>query len=120
MTDEIDWIGRSGKKAKGKRPAYFEDPAIDRTLSIVMALVAEVSVMRERMDTIERLLEAKGSINRADIESYTPDRAAGKERGLLTKAYIARIMRGVQQDMEALAEFDGPSVEELSKTLRDM
>jgi hypothetical protein len=120
VTDEIDWIARAGIKAKGKRPAYFEDPAIDRTLSIVMALVAEVSVMRERMDTIERLLEAKGSISRADIEGYTPDRAAGKERGLLTKAYIARIMRGVQQEMEALAELDSPSVEELSKTLRDM
>jgi hypothetical protein len=119
MTEEIDWIARSGAKAKGKRPAYFDDPAIDRTLSIVMALVGEVSVMRERMDTIERLLDDKGTINRADIESYTPDRAAGQERGLLTKVYIARIMRGVQQDMEALAESE-PTVEELSRELRDL
>ena len=120
MSDDIDWIARSGIKAKGKRPQYFEDPAIDRTLSIVMALVAEVSVMRERMDTIERLLDAKGTINRADIESYQPDRSTGKERGLITKAYIARVMRGVQQDLEALEELAEPSVEELSKTLRDM
>ena len=120
MTDDIDWIARSGAKAKGKRPAYFEDPAIDRTLSIVMALVGEVSVMRERMDTIERLLDANGTISRLDIEAYTPDRSAGKERGLITKEYIARIMRGVQQDMEALAELGEPTVEELSKTLRDM
>jgi hypothetical protein len=119
MTEDIDWIARSGTKAKGKRPAYFEDPAIDRLLSITMALVGEVSVMRERMDTIERLLDAKGSISRADIESYTPDRAAGKERGLITKAYIARVMRGVQQDMEAMAENE-PSVEALSKTLKEM
>ncbi len=120
MTDDIDWIARAGIKAKGKRPAYFEDPAIDRTLSIVMALVGEVSVMRERMDTIERLLDAKGTISRADIERFTPDRAAGKERGLITKDYIARVMRGVQQDMEALAELAEPSVEELSKTIREM
>ena len=119
-SDDIDWIARSGAKAKGKRPAYFEDPAIDRTLSIVMALVGEVSVMRERMDTIERLLEEKGTISRDDIEAYTPDRAAGKERGLITKEYIARIMRGVQQDMEALEELGEPSVEELSTTLRDL
>jgi hypothetical protein len=120
MTDSIDWIARAGAKAKGKRPHYFEDPAIDRTLSIVMALVAEVSVMRERMDTIERLLDAKGTISRADIEHYTPDRQAGEERGLLTREYIARIMRGVQQDLEALAELDTPSVEEWSKTLKDI
>jgi hypothetical protein len=120
MTDEIDWIARAGAKAKGKRPAYFEDAAIDRTLSIVMALVGEVSVLRERLDTVERLLEAKGSISRVDIESYEPDRSAGHERGLQTRDFIARIMRGVQQDMEALEELDTPSVEELSKTIREM
>ena len=120
MTEDVDWIARAGKKAKGKRPAYFEDPATDRMLSMLMALVGEVSVLRERLDTVERLLEAKGSLTRADIETYNPDLAAGKERNLFIKAYIARIMRGVQQDMEALAELDEPSVEELSKTLRDM
>lgn len=120
MSDEIDWISRSGAKAKGKRPQYFEDPAIDRTLSILMALVGEVSVLRERLDTVERLLDAKGSISRADIDAYQPDRAAGRERGLLTREYIARVMRGVQQEMEALEELDTPSVEELSKAIREM
>ena len=119
MTDEIDWIARAGAKAKGKRPSYFEDPAIDRTLSIVMAIAGEMAVLRERMDTIERLLDTKGAISRADIEAYVPDRAAGAERGLFHKEYIARILRGVQQDMEALAE-KGPSVEDLSKELRDL
>ncbi|MFZ4746811.1 MAG: hypothetical protein ACOYLK_07945 [Sphingomonas sp.] len=120
MTDAIDWIGRAGAKAKGKRPKYFDDPATDRTMSIVMALVGEVSVLRERLDTVERLLDAKGTISRDDIEAYIPDRDAGHARGLLTREFIARIMRGVQQDMEALAELDEPSVEELSKTLRDL
>lgn len=120
VTEGVDWIARSGAKAKGKRPQYFDDPAIDRTLSIVMALVGEVSVMRERMDTIERLLDAKGTVGRADIEAYTPNAEAGEERGLLTRAYIARIMRSVQQDMEALAELNDPNVEEWSAKLRDM
>jgi hypothetical protein len=116
----IDPIARAGAKAKGKRPQYFEDPAIDRLMSITMALVGEVSVMRERMDTIERLLDAKGTISRAEIEAYTPDRKAGEERGLLTRDYISRIMRGVQQDLEALAELDTPTVEDWSKTLKDI
>jgi hypothetical protein len=120
VSDEIDWIARAGAKAKGKRPHYFEDPAIDRVLSITMALAGEVSVMRERMDTIERLLDARGTISRADIEAYEPDREAGRERGLLTREFIQRVMRAVQQDMEALEELDAPSVEQLSQTLRDM
>ncbi len=119
MTEELDWIARAGAKAKGKRPAYFDDPAIDRTLSILMALVGEVSVLRERLDTIERLLEARGTISRADIESYEPDREAGRERGLITREFIHRVMRGVQQDLEALAELDAPSVEQWSRDLRD-
>lgn len=120
MTEGLDWIARSGAKAKGKRPAYFDDPAVDRTLSIVMALAGEVSVLRERMDTIERLLEAKGTISRTEIEGYEPDKAAARERGVITREYIARVMRGVQQDMEALAELDAPTVEELSQTLKEI
>jgi len=116
---DVDYIARAGAKAKGKRPQYFDDPAIDRTLSIVMAIAGEVSVIRERLDTVERLLDAKGSISRADIETYVPDRAAAAERGLITKEYLARILRGVQQDMEALNE-QGPSVEDLSRELKDL
>ena len=91
MTDDVDYIARAGAKAKGKRPAYFEDPAIDRTLSIVMAIAGEMAVLRERVDTIERLLDAKGTINRDDIEAYVPDRAAGAERGLLHKIGRAHV-----------------------------
>lgn len=119
MTQDVDWIARAGAKAKGKRPHYFDDPAIDRTLSIVMAIAGEVAVLRERLDTVERLLDMKATISRADIEAYVPDRVAGQERGMLHKDYIARILRAVQQDMEALAE-TGPTVDELSRELKDM
>lgn len=117
MTD-LDWIGRAGAKAKGKRPQYFDDSALDRMLSILLAVVGEVSVLKERLDTVERLLDVKGTISRADIEAYEPDRDAAYERGLATKEYIARVMRGVQQDMEALAEAE-PPVDQISRELRD-
>lgn len=119
MSDSVDWIARAGAKAKGKRPAFFEDPAIDRALSIVLAIAGEVSVLRERLDTVERLLDSKGVVTRADIELYRPDRDAAYERGLAAKEYVARIMRGVQQDMEAMAGAAEPPVEELSHQLRD-
>jgi hypothetical protein len=115
MTEELDWISRSGLKAKGKRPQYL-DPEDDRMLSILMALVGEVSVMRERMDTIERLLDAKGIISRADIESYVPDMETGRERNLLIREYLARVMRGVQQDMQALGELE-PPIEDVIKEM---
>jgi len=119
MSSELDWIGLSGKRAKGKRPEYFDDPAIDRILSIVMALVAEVSVLKQRQDTVERLLDAQGTISRADIEAYAPDKEAAYERGVETKAYIARVMRGVQQAMEAMAVDEKP-VEQVSRELKEL
>jgi hypothetical protein len=117
--EELDWIAQAGAKAKGKRPQYFDDPAVDRVLSILMAVAGEVSVLRERLDTVERLLDANGTISRADIEAYEPDREAAYQRGLATKEYIARVMRGVQQDMEAMAAAAEPPVEQVSRELRD-
>ena len=115
MSEEFDWVARSGKRAKGKRPEYFDDPALDRLYSVVFALAAEVSALRERQDTIERLLDAKGTLRREDIESYEPDREAGEERGLATRAYVARIMRGFQQEVEAMAADDPPIMEIVEK-----
>lgn len=119
VSEDLDWMLRAGARAKGRRPAYFEDPATDRLLSIVMALVGEVSVLRERQDTVERLLETTGAITRADIEAYEPDAAAGLERGAASRAYIMRVMRGVQQDLEAL-QADDPPVEDVSRSLGEM
>jgi hypothetical protein len=116
--DDVDYIALASTKAKGKRPAYFDDPAEDRLLSIVMALAGEVGVMRERLDTVERLLEIKGSITQADIEAFSPSREAQHQRGLLQREFIARILRGVQQDMESLAELE-PPLDDVVKELRD-
>jgi hypothetical protein len=118
MSEQIDWIARSGARAKGRRPEFFDEPAVDRLYSVVMALVAELSVVRERLDTVERVLDTKGSLTREDIESYMPDAEAGHERGVATKAYIARVMRGFQQEVEAMENPDPPVedwVERLSR-----
>lgn len=117
--DGLDWIALAAKRAKGKRPEYFDDPAVDRILSIVMALVAEVSVLKQRLDTVERLLESSGTVTRADIEGFVADKQAAYERGVETKAYIARVMRGVSQAMEAMAVAEKP-IEDVSKELKNL
>lgn len=117
--DPIDWAIRANAAAKGKRPDFLGDPDKEKLLSMLMALVGEVSVLRLRVDTLERQLEEGGTIDRAAIEAYAPDRDAGQERGLMIREYIARIMRGPQQAMEAMTRNDKP-VEEVSRELRDL
>lgn len=119
MSDDLDWVALSGRRAKGKRPEFFDEPALDRLYSTVFALAAEVSALRERQDTIERLLDANGVLRREDIESFVPDREAGDERGLATRAYIARIMRGFQQEVEALDTEDPPIMDVVDRLRRE-
>jgi len=119
VTEPVDWMIRANVRAKGKRPDFLGDPDKERMLSMLMAVIGEVSVLRERLDTVERLLDAKGTISRAEIESYKPDREAGYERGAMVREYIARVMRGPQQMMEAMQADDRP-VEELSQDLKEL
>ncbi|MHC5596189.1 MAG: hypothetical protein ACYTXC_09575 [Nostoc sp.] len=90
------------KIAKGKRPVYLENPQIDKLLAIVTALTGEVSVLHERLDTIERLLEVKGILLATEIEAYEPDAKVIKEREQWRGEYIARVLRVVQQELETL------------------
>ncbi len=78
---------------KGKRPSFFEDPALDQMMTFMLEVITELSVVRERVDTIERLLDRKGSISRDDIEAYQPDGDVAAERMAWREAYLKRILR---------------------------
>lgn len=101
--DAVNDIVMAGNKSKGGRPYFLEDPAVERVLNISMAIAADLAVLHERLDTIERLLEAKGHLNRQEIEGYVPDDAAAEERQTWHARFSARILRIVQQEVEAVA-----------------
>jgi hypothetical protein len=98
-------LAEAGRKPAGKRP-YFLDPEVERVLAIAMAAVQELAVARERIDTLERLLEAKGVVAREEIERFVPNAQQAAERGLWTQEYLARVLRIVQQEGEAIAAAD--------------
>ena len=100
--DEIDPIALAGTRAKGKRPYFFKDPDVERVLSITMAIAMEHAVTRQRLDALERLIESKGLATRAELDQFVPDAAAEAERTTWMQEYIARVMRVVQQETEAL------------------
>lgn len=92
------------KRARGARPFYFDDPDIDRLMTIVLSVAEELSVTRERLDTVERLLEASGTLSRQEVDDYTPDETADEEREALRVQNIERILRIVIEEPKALAE----------------
>lgn len=102
--EEIDVMALAYRRAKGKRPWFFDDPAAEKVLNITMAVAGELAVTRERLDAVERLLEGQGTLQRAAIETFKPDDAANAERDAWRKAYLTRILRVVTQELEAIAD----------------
>ncbi|HWU04612.1 MAG TPA: hypothetical protein VN222_17875 [Novosphingobium sp.] len=97
-----DALKDAGAKPAGKRP-YFLEPQVEKVLAITMAVVQELAVARQRSDTLERLLLAKGVLAQGEIDAFAPDKGQAAERALWTQEYIARVLRIVQQENEAAA-----------------
>jgi hypothetical protein len=96
-------------KALGKRPDYAKDPLVDKLLSMVMALAGEVSVLRERVDTIERLAGDRGVLSAADIEAYQPDADALAERDGWRSDFLNRLLWIVRAELESEAAGESAS-----------
>ncbi len=114
---DIDYIAEAGNKAKGKRPWFMENKEVEKVLSITMAIAGELAVARERLDTLERILESKGIMSRDEIEAFVPSEKEAGERQTWHAEYLARIMRIIQQEREALetAPDMNEAVEDLAK-----
>lgn len=84
---------RLPREPRGKRPHFFDDPSLDQMMTFIIELTTEVAVLRERLDTVERLLDGKGSITRADIEAFRPSAEAEAERSAWREAYLKRVFR---------------------------
>ncbi len=103
------------RKAKGKRPVYFNDPENDKLLAVIMAMAGELSVLRERVDTIERLASAKGLITSTEIENYRPDENVAAARDKWRAEYLERILRIVRHELESVEK--GESAETYERAL---
>jgi len=92
------------RKAKGKRPFYFSDPDVDRLLSMVMALAGELSVTRDRLDTLERVAAQKGLFSADDIESHELDQDALEARAQRHETLFREVTRVITSALEDLEE----------------
>lgn len=93
---------RPPRKARGKRPRYFDDPVLDQMHAMILATTAEISVLFDRFDALERMLDGKGVLRREDLERWQPDAKAWQERKDKREALIRRLMRSVHDERRAL------------------
>ena len=100
-SEKLDAVRKSIAEGAGERPSYFSDPDVDRVLGIVMAMAGEVAVTAERLDTLERMLDQKGLLALDELAAYRPDQAVLGERMAWHQAFVARLLRVVEQELEA-------------------
>ena len=75
------------------QPNFFDDPASDQLMTFIIELASELSVVYDRVDTVERLLDTKGTISRADIEAYRAPDDVERERTARRDAFLKRVFR---------------------------
>lgn len=90
------------RPSREPRPVFSPDePVAERLVRVVMNLAAELAVVRERLDTVERLLAEKGSLTSADIEAFAPGEAVDAERREWRETYVRRIFADLEAEIDA-------------------
>jgi hypothetical protein len=99
---------RLQQKARGERPIYFDDPSVDKVLSIALALAGEVAVLRDRLDSLERLSEKGINISPRSVDAYEPDAIVRSERDAWREQFLDIVLRAIHQDKEELERQAAP------------
>ena len=92
--------------AKGYRPTFFDDPVNDRLVAMMMSMITEMWVMRERLDTVEAKKKKKGVFLEQDIENFEPSPERAEERERMRQELLDRIFYVFQEEAEDTARGD--------------
>lgn len=76
---------------RGKRPEFFATEGVDEVMSMVLVLAQEMAVMRERLDTAERVMARRGIDLAAEIEAFEADQTVLREREEALQSFYERL-----------------------------
>lgn len=68
------------RRSVGSQPVFHDSPTVDALTAMVIGLLGEVVVLRDRLDACERLSERSGSYGPDDVDRFQPDEAAKSVR----------------------------------------
>lgn len=106
------------RNARGKRPQFYETPGMDEAMSMIIVLANELSVVRDRLDTVEKVAAAKGIMLDEEIEAYRPDDATLEARELRRQDFLSRLFYLAKKQAAELQT--GDSAKRYSEALEDI
>lgn len=87
-----------------RRPIPGASDTEECLLGMVTALTGELAVTRERLDTLERLVEKAGILKRDDIETFDANAEQAEERHGIRQRLIAKVFRPLRNAAERDAQ----------------
>jgi hypothetical protein len=88
--------------AKGpKRPQYLGNPDLDKFMMMMTSVLAELSGLRDRLDTHEALAEQGAVATEAAVEAYELDTERRARRESRREALLRRVFRPLLEELEA-------------------
>jgi len=71
---------------------FFNDPALDRAMGVIMDLAAELYVTRDRLRVLERTLEARGVLEPGQLDAWQPTEEERVAIAADRDAFVAHLM----------------------------
>lgn len=81
-----------GPRPGERHTTFFDDPVKDHLLRAVITLACELSVTRERMASLERLLAESGALDRGALDRHRPDTDEGRAAEAARQKLIADLI----------------------------
>lgn len=77
------------------KPQFFNDPAMDRFVSVLLNVTSELWVQTERIDTLTALLERQGLAKPDDSAAIVREDDARREASL--RDFVARVLAPLRE-----------------------
>ncbi len=82
----------AGPRPGERDTTFFPDPMIDHLLRAIVTLTMELSVSRERIQSLEALLAGRGLLDTAAMDQHVPGEEEAARRALLRSKLIEDIL----------------------------
>lgn len=90
--------------AKGQpRPRYLQPEDSDKIMIMLVALMSEVSALRDRLDTHEAVADLGGTATTEAIESYELTAERHQLREANRQAMLKRVLRAITEERDEAA-----------------
>lgn len=104
MNDRTTLTQTTPRVAKGSHPVFFDAPALEALHGMLIVLLEESCVLRDRLDTYEILGQQGVAVTPETVEAFELDAATEARREQRRQDLIARTMRPVIALQEAAVQ----------------